>query len=161
MNNIIETIKRNDLLKIALVGLAIYLYFTYFKKETLDNQPADQEPVPEKEETKVESQTTEEKVSGAEFQAKPQLVADDLLPKYDESNEFAKQNPVSNLLKEQNFLIGGYHTGVSTHINSSRISYRDLRSSPAIPKDTSLSVWNVSSYEEAAGAGRKKLEIGA
>jgi hypothetical protein len=158
MNTIIETIKQNDLLKIALVGLAIYLYFTYFKKETLDNQPVELET---KVETKVESQTTEDKVSGAEFQAKPQLVADDLLPKYDESNEFAKQNPVSNLLKEQNFLIGGYHTGVSTHINSSRISYRDLRSSPAIPKDTSLSVWNVSSYEEAAGSGRKKLEIGS
>jgi hypothetical protein len=156
MNTIIETIKQNDLLKIALVGLAIYLYFTYFKKETLDNQPAELDT---KKEVKVESQTTEDKVSGAEFQAKPQLVADDLLPKYDESNEFAKQNPVSNLLKEQNFLIGGYHTGVSTHINSSRISYRDLRSSPAIPKDTSLSVWNVSSYEEAAGAGRRQLEI--
>ena len=28
-------------------------------------------------------------------------------------------------------------------------------------KDTSLSVWNISSYDEPVGAGRKKLEIGA
>lgn len=154
MNNIIETIKQNDLLKIALIGLAVYVYFTYMKKETLDNQEAEAEYVPQ-----IATQTTEPDVIGAAFQSKPQLAADDLLPKYDESNDFAKQNPVSNLLKEQNFLIGGYHTGISTVISSQKQAYHDLRSCPSIPKDTSLSVWNISSYDEPVGSGRRQLEI--
>lgn len=45
---------------------------------------------------------------------KDQLKAEDLLPKYDDANAFAKENPVSNLLKEQNFLISGYHVGINT-----------------------------------------------
>ncbi len=43
---------------------------------------------------------------------KDQLKAEDLLPKYDDANAFAKENHVSNLLKEQNFLISGYHVGI-------------------------------------------------
>lgn len=165
MNNIIETIKKNTLLQLALVGVAIYIYFNYMKKETLENDSAPEEVAPEEvapeEVAQVQTQVPiNEQSVGAKFEASPQLIADDLLPKYDESNEFAKQNPVSNLLKEQNFMISGYHSGINTVISSNKMAYHDLRSMPPVPKDTSLSVWNISSYDEPVGSGRKQLEIG-
>lgn len=89
---------------------------------------------------------------------KPRLEADDLLPKYDDANEFAKQNPVTDLLKEQNFLIGGYHTGINTVMQANKIPYHDLRSAPPIAKET-VGPWSQSSYEVPAGTGRRMLEI--
>lgn len=91
---------------------------------------------------------------------KPQLNADDLLPKYDEANEFAKQNPVADLLKEQNFLISGYHVGVNTVMQSNKMPYHDLRSAPPIPKE-SVGPWSQSSYETPAGGARRQFDLGA
>jgi len=148
--DVISSFKKSNLIQVIAIGVIVYFMFTYMKKETLENDKEVEEPSVE--ESPVETPSID-------VQPKDQLAAEDLLPKYDESNEFAKENPVSNLLKEQNFLIGGYHTGVTTHVSSQKIPYHDLRSVPAIPKDTSLSVWNISSYDEPAGAGRRQLEI--
>lgn len=82
----------------------------------------------------------------------------DLLPKYDDANEFALQNPVSKLLKEQNFLISGYHVGINTVMQSNKIPYYDIRSAPPIPKEE-VGPWSQSSYETPAGSGRRGLEI--
>ena len=89
-----------------------------------------------------------------------QLTADDLLPKYDEASDFAKENPVSSLLKEQNFLVSGYHMGINTVLQSNKIPYHDLRSAPVIPKQT-VGPWAQSSYDEAAGQNRRHFELGA
>ena len=89
-----------------------------------------------------------------------QLKAEDLLPKYDEATDFSKENPVSNLLKEQNFLISGYHMGVNTVLQSNKIPYHDLRSAPVIPKQD-IGPWGQSSYEQFAGsAARRHFELG-
>lgn len=87
------------------------------------------------------------------------LKADDLLPKYDDENAFAKENPVSKLLKEQNFLISGYHVGINTVMQSNKIPYHDLRSLPPIPKE-SVGPWNQSSLEQSPSQLRRSFEIG-
>jgi len=89
-----------------------------------------------------------------------QLTADDLLPKYDEASDFTKENPVSNLLKEQNFLISGYHMGINTVLQSNKIPYYDLRSAPVIPKQD-VGPWSQSSFTENSGSKRRYFEIGA
>lgn len=89
------------------------------------------------------------------------LKTEDLLPKYDEANEFTKENPASQLLKEQNFLISGYHMGVNTQVQSNKIAYHDLRSAPVIPKQNVGPFLN-SSYETFGGSsGRRFFELGA
>lgn len=89
------------------------------------------------------------------------LKSEDLLPKYDEASDFAKENPVSNLLKEQNFLISGYHMGINTVMQSNKIPYHDLRSAPVIPKQN-LGPFLNSSYETFGGnSGRRFFELGA
>jgi len=87
------------------------------------------------------------------------LQAEDLLPKYNDANEFAKENPVSKLLKEQNFLISGYHVGINTVMQSNKIPYHDIRSLPPIPKE-SVGPWNQSSFEQSPAQLRRQFEIG-
>ena len=87
------------------------------------------------------------------------LTTADLLPKYDDANSFAKENPVSKLLKEQNFLISGYHVGINTVMQSNKIPYLDIRSLPPIPKED-VGPWNKSSFEQSPAALRKSFEIG-
>jgi|APCry1669192647_1035423.scaffolds.fasta_scaffold18164_2 hypothetical protein len=88
-----------------------------------------------------------------------QLTASDLLPKYDEANDFVKENPVSGLLKEQNFLISGYHMGINTVMQSNKIAYLDLRSAPPIPKQDVGPFLN-SSYDSFGGSSaRRYFEI--
>lgn len=85
------------------------------------------------------------------------LQAEELLPKYDEANEFAKENPVTELLKEQNYLISGYHLGINTTMQSSKIPYYDLRSLPAVPKvDWPI---NNSSLDRSNAFQRRKVDI--
>lgn len=154
MTDIFKMIKSNDLLKIALVLLGVYLFLTYKStgKEGVDNV------IDAKLEIKKEDQP---KPIGKEqvVTEKKQIDGEDLLPKYDDANEFAKQNPVSKLLKEQNFLISGYHVGINTVMQSNKIPYYDIRSAPPIPKEV-VSPWSQSSFEQPAGAGRKQLEVG-
>lgn len=182
MANLIEMIKSNDLLKLALVLLGVYLFVNYMKKESMENvdhgmysgmpsemmvegvenvsQGVEPEPVGQQ----FIQLTAPPQVQKQEVQAavapKQQLNADELLPQYDEENEFAKQNPVSDLLKEQNFLISGYHVGINTVMQSNKIPYHDLRSAPPIPKE-SVGPFLNSSYEVPAGTGRRFLEIGS
>lgn len=97
---------------------------------------------------------TDKIVSGA-----TQLTADDLLPKYDAASDFAKENPVSDLLKEQSFLVSGYHMGINTVMQSNKIPYYDLRSAPPIPKQN-VGPWAQSSYESFGGASaRRQFEL--
>jgi hypothetical protein len=181
MASILETIQSNDLLKVFLILLGVYLFITYTSKsksESMNNTygfapnyiesvenvaekptsiaqgaaPAAQAVAP------AASKSAEQQQVDSVVAGKSQLKAEDLLPKYDDANEFAKQNPVSNLLKEQNFLISGYHVGINTVMQSNKIPYHDLRSAPPIPKET-VSPWSQSSYEQPAGAGRRGLEI--
>ncbi|NDD83686.1 hypothetical protein EBZ38_05300 [bacterium] len=185
MADIFKQIGDNDLLKILLVVAGIYFFISYTKKETLENvntyedypmtladnyapasltlEPVDDEPksnpaelaqpITEDNVAKVDKKIVDDIVKG-----KPQLESKDLLPKYDDANAFAKENPVSKLLKEQNFLISGYHVGINTVVQSNKIPYHDLRSAPPIPKQN-VGPWSQSSYETPMGSMRKQLEI--
>jgi hypothetical protein len=167
--DILEMIQKNDMLKVILILLAVYFFMKYYNRESLDNVEAEAKPVeaqapmaqpdvkavaapvlaPE-----AQQQQVEKVVAG-----QTQLTANDLLPTYDDANEFAKQNPVSQLLQEQNFLQAGYHMGINTVVQSNKIPYLDIRSCPPIPK-SEVGPFNNSSYEQPVGANRRFLEIG-
>lgn len=167
--DILEMIQKNDMLKVILILLAVYFFMKYYNRESLDNVEAEAKPVeaqalmaqpdvkavaapvlaPE-----AQQQQVERVVAG-----QTQLTANDLLPTYDDANEFAKQNPVSQLLQEQNFLQAGYHMGINTVVQSNKIPYLDIRSCPPIPK-SEVGPFNNSSYEQPVGANRRFLEIG-
>jgi hypothetical protein len=170
MAGFFEIIKTNKIIQFALIAVVIYFAITYMMpKETLENTEAapappaeaEKEPAVEEKPQVVGGTLGEPEIAAAPVPEKPsQLDAGELLPKYDEANEFAKQNPVSKLLKEQNFLISGYHIGVNTVMQSNKIKYHDLRSVPPIPKE-SVGPFLQSSYENPMGAGRRQLEVGA
>ena len=180
MPNFLEMLKSNWV-KILIIVVAIYFIVMYANKESIDNVSGEQPVAENKEETKQEvkvepsvaaaadlapvSQAAAVEVTPQEQQehidkivaGSKQLTGEDLLPKYDDANEFAKENPVSKLLKEQNFLISGYHVGVNTVLQSNKIPYLDIRSLPPIPKET-VGPWNQSSYESQKM--RRGFEIG-
>lgn len=181
MANILETIQKNDMLKVLLVVLGIYLLYTYFKPqekydsyygmipEQLENT-AQQEMTLAQPESELLGETPGKVVSKdpkpSQLQQQidkivaggDQIKADDLLPKYDDANSFAKENPVSKLLKEQNFLISGYHAGINTVLQDRKVGNLDLRSLPPIPKET-VGPWHQSSYEQSPGQLRRGVEI--
>lgn len=168
--NILETIQKNNIFKVLLILAGVYFFMIYYNKETLDNTNYDAVQVPITQVPvgdaapgslaavpmmmSVEEQQVDSVVAGP-----TQLSTSDLLPKYDDASDFAKQNPVSKILQEQNFLQAGYHIGINTTIQSNKIPYLDIRSAPPIPKQEA-GPWNQSSYEEPMGAKRRHLEIG-
>ena len=166
MDSLIQLVKNNDLVKIVLILGAVYLFMQYYHKENLENVEGTSTTVVQPPATITLASSAPILVS-SDAQAKQidkvvagptTLTTEDLLPKYDDANEFAKQNPTSKLLQEQNFLTSGYHMGINTVMQSNKIKYHDLRSCPPIPKQE-LGPWNQSSYETPVGAGRKMLEI--
>jgi hypothetical protein len=178
MANILELIQSNDMIKVALILLGVYIFFNYMKKgtrkaeqmenyygimpEQLENVQGEEKPIAKPQAPveqvpvvkNAEQEHIDKIVAGAD-----QVKADDLLPKYDAENEFAKENPVSKLLKEQNFLISGYHVGINTVMQSNKIPYHDIRSLPPIPKENA-GPWNQSSYEQSPAQMRRFFEIG-
>ena len=185
MAKILDFLQSNGMVKVLLAVIVIVLIYVYMKGsffETLENitgvetlpevqahvqvepQPVQQNtivlgdglgPVEQQPVVVDEQQKQIDKVvAGTE-----QLGAEDLLPKYDDANEFAKENPVSKLLKEQNFLISGYHVGINTVMQSNKIPYHDIRSLPPIPKE-SVGPWNQSSFEQSPAQLRRQFEIG-
>jgi len=175
MADLFKEIQENDLLKILLIVAGIYLFIQYTKKEesytpvsdvpirldqdlspspVVTSAPIVQPPA----DVQTAAPVTDDSHIQEIVQGKPQLKTEDLLPKYDDASTFAKENPVSKLLKEQNFLISGYHVGVNTVVQSNKIPYHDLRSAPPIPKQT-VGPWSQSSYETPMGSMRRQLEI--
>jgi hypothetical protein len=168
--NILETIQNNDMLKIALILVAAYLFMTYYK-ENLDNTPTTIPTTPVTQ-TLVTPPSNSLSNNGPAPQDSAQqdqinkivagptaLTTKDLLPAYSDATDFAKQNPVSKLLAENNYLQSGFHMGINSVIQSNKIPYLDLRSCPPIPKQT-VGPWGQSSFEQPAGFGRRMLEIG-
>lgn len=87
------------------------------------------------------------------------LRAEELLPTYDDANEFAKENPVTELLKEQNYIVSGYQIGINTTSQASKIPNLDLRAAPPIPKmDWPI---NNSSMDRSNGFQRREMNIGS
>lgn len=173
MDNIIQTIQSNDLVKILLIVGLIYFFMSYMKvgsKEKLENVdevPVDLEVLQQAANESERVTFTPANIPTAQEQQQQidnvvagsdRLTAADLLPKYDVANAFAKENPVSQLLKEQNFLVSGYHAGINTVMQSNKIPYLDLRVLPPIPKE-SVGPWNQSSYEQSPASLRRGLEI--
>ena len=165
MDSLIQLVKNNDIIKIALILGVIYLFMKFYHKENLDNvtqvQTAPVIAQPQVPTQLSETITPKQQMTQIDkvIAGKTALTTQDLLPKYDDANDFAKQNPVSKLLQETNFLTSGYHQGINTIVSSNKIPYHDLRSVPPIPKQE-MGPWNQSSYENAMGSGRKFLEIG-
>jgi hypothetical protein len=153
MNRIIQLVKENDLVKIALIGLVVYFFVNYTKKqEGLDMLPA--YDVNYLSDISPQQSQIDSIVAG-----KDQLTADDLLPKYDEQNAFAQENPVSKLLQEKNFLISGFNQGITTNVSNHKIGYHDLRGLPYVISKENVGPWNQSSYDQPAGADIKPLII--
>lgn len=172
--DILKTIQNNDMLKIALILVAAYLFMSYYK-ENLDNTST-------KIQTPVNIPVTQTHVTPPSIALSSNgpaphdsaqqneinkivagpttLTTKDLLPSYSAASDFAKQNPVSKLLAENNYLESGYHIGINTVVQSNKIPYLDIRSAPPIPKQQ-VGPWNQSSFEQPAGFGRRMLEIGS
>ena len=182
--NIIEVIKKNNILKIVLILVAVYFFMRFYQRETLENVGTIQVPLVQpmvvqpqldlpvhmkKRESEHLFELNEEVVDHTKHTQQQQiekivagptqLTTTDLLPKYDAANEFAKENPVGKLLQEKSFLQAGYHMGINTVMQSNKIPYLDIRSVPPIPKTTVGPFMN-SSYEQPVGSGRKFFEIG-
>ena len=168
--DILEMIQKNDILKVILILLGVYFFMRYYNRESLANveaevnqAPVKQPPVvqakPEPEQAPVLTPQEQQKQVEKVVAGSNQLTANDLLPVYDDANEFAQQNPVSQLLQEQNFLQAGYHMGINTVIQSNKIPYLDIRSCPPIPK-REVGPFNNSSFEQPVGSNRRFLEIG-
>lgn len=180
-----NTLMENKFLIPAIFVIFFIIYMSYLasqKKESLDNVDKKPEmpfvvtdvpvvvtdvPVVKSDDFKPVEKVSQSNERGNNYAAvefpkeSAQLKSEDLLPKYDEASAFAKENPVSKLLKEQNFLISGYHAGVNTVMQSNKIPYHDLRSAPAIPKQN-LGPFLNSSYETFGGSsGRRFFELGA
>jgi hypothetical protein len=178
--DVLRYIQKNDMVKILLILLGVYLFMKYYHKENLDNttQIATLLQAPTLPSNKSDPQGVAQGITQGIAQApsptetaqsvhidsiiagQTQLTTADLLPTYDKANDFTKENPVSKLLQEQNFLQAGYHMGINTISQSNKIKYLDLRSCPPIPKQD-VSPFLNSSYEEPAGAKRRYLEIGS
>lgn len=168
-----ETIQKNDMLKVILILAGVYLFMTYYYKETLENvsettikvnsAPDTQVPVtqaaPGSLAVGAPAMSAKQQEVASMVAGSTQLSTSDLLPKYDDASDFAKQNPVSKILQEQNFIQAGYHIGINTTIQSNKIPYLDIRSMPPIPKQEA-GPWNQSTFEEPVGAKRRHFEIG-
>jgi hypothetical protein len=161
----IKQVQSNSMLQVLLVVVGIYLVFKYTQEGLENVVGADQVPMYSEDVVAPKMPQVPEMPQAPEApqvpqvpQEKSQLNAEDLLPKYDDANDFAKQNPVSKLLKEQNFLVSGYHVGINTVMQSNKIPYHDLRSAPPIPKE-SVSPFLNSSFEQPAGANRRALHL--
>lgn len=184
--SIIDIIKKNDILKVVLILAAVYFFMKYYHRETLDNVGAIDMPVMQpmvvqpilsapslaqpnsvnvlapavtKDAMPVNTVSAQQAQLDKIVAGPTQLTTSDLLPKYDAANDFAKENPVSKLLQEQNFLQAGYHMGINTVVQSNKIPYLDIRSCPPIPKQTVGPFLN-SSFEQPAGSSRRQFEIG-
>lgn len=172
MANILETIQNNDVVKVLLVVLGIYLLYTYYFKPQ-EKYTSYYGTMPEQLENVDEKPVVQGETEGANLPVTPEeqqqqiakivegqdkIKADDLLPKYDDANAFAKENPVSKLLKEQNFLISGYHAGINTTLQDRKVGNLDIRSLPPIPKET-VGPWHQSSYEQSPSQFRRGVEI--
>lgn len=157
MNNIIEIIKNNDLLKLGLVVVAIYFFMQYYNKEKLENVDTNTSTTNTPIKSFEKPLEADQMAIDDAVADKKQLKPDDLLPNYNEANDFTKQNPVSKLLQEQNFLTASYHQGINTVGNAKKIAYLDLRNLPPIPKQA-VGPWNNSSYDTPPGHLRKNLD---
>lgn len=180
MAKILDFLQSSGMVNVLLAVSVIVLIYVYMKGsffESLENisEEIPMAPVQEVQEVQEVQQPSLALGNGLELQQEEldeqqkqidkvvagttRLEAEDLLPKYDDANEFAKENPVSKLLKEQNFLISGYHVGVNTVMQSNKIPYHDIRSLPPVPKE-SVGPWNQSSYEQSPAQLRRQFEIG-
>jgi hypothetical protein len=175
MQELIDFVKNNTLVQILIAGAILY-FFMQYNKETLDNVSGTSAPVQAPSTTalpqaltSVSEKAAPASVSVADQQqahvdsivaGSSQLTTSDLLPVYDDANDFAKQNPVSKLLSSQNYLQAGFHSGINTVIQSNKIPYLDLRSCPPIPKQE-VGPWQQSSFEQSAGSQRRFMEIGS
>lgn len=158
MAGLFDFVKKNPVIAFVVALVVIYLIMNLFPMEGLEN--VEQQAVEEAPKQEATSEASVEANSYGEFQPSAvEFSPEDLLPKYDEQSEFAQQNPVSELLKEKNFLISGYHVGVNTVMQSNKIPYHDLRSLPPIPKQD-VGPWSQSSYEKSPAAQRRGFEIG-
>lgn len=181
MAKILDFLQSSGTVNVLLAVLVIVLVYLYMKGslfESLENISEEIQMAPVQQDQQIEQQPSLALGNGLEPQPEQpvvvdeqqkqidrvvagttQLGAEDLLPKYDDANEFAKENPVSKLLKEQNFLISGYHVGINTVMQSNKIPYHDIRSLPPVPKE-SVGPWNQSSYEQSPAQLRRQFEIG-
>jgi len=166
MADLLQSVKTNTYIQIALLFGVLYFVFKHFNKEMFtenleENTPQEQQPAVASQPAPQPPVVPSPAVAAAAVVQKseaPQLEAEDLLPKYDEANDFAQQNPVSKLLKEQNFLISGYHMGINTVMQSNKMPFHDLRSAPPIPKEN-VGPFLQSSYEKPVGSSLRQMII--
>jgi hypothetical protein len=198
MNSVLNTLKTNVLVQVALLSVLAYVIYMYkdnisgmfkanFRNLKMTNVNTGSAPVPS---APVSSVTTKEgldntssgsattssgvsayntpsssvpmdgdlaafDISATEKQAlesiasgASQLVLGDLLPKYDTST--TSTDAVTTVLQNQNQLINGFAQGNDTISSSKRIPYNDFRENILIPKDDTISPWNISPFDESS-----------
>lgn len=180
----VKNLWKNDLVKIAVVLLIIFLVLKYFKKftEGLDvsapatlpiatnpnsNQMSVAIPSTMPVSTPVNAQLPQQMNMPSEDSqmnfitcAGQTLSATDLLPTNAEASSFAQNNP-NTLLTDQNFLISGFSMGLNSRGGSNKNPNLQLRSDPVIPAtSSSVGPWNNStiSYDPQL---RKTFDIGS
>lgn len=170
MDSIVNYIKNNQIAKILIVLVIVFVFLYFLKpatesfvKENLDNtEETTLQPVQQVTQQPSDSINFTQSPVANPYQDvlkdKPQLKTEELLPNYSKENEFVKGNPIADLLKEKNFLISGYHIGIDTISSSNKIPNYDLRSVVPIPK-IETGPWMQSSYE--VQPIRRQLEIGS
>lgn len=145
------------LLTVAVViGLIIALYFLFGHKATSVlpvEKLADINMIPFPADEDVKADINDSLLPQPELDLEA-LKEVPLLPKYDESEQFAKDHPVTDLLRQQNFIVGGHHNGINSTLQSNKIPYLDIRALPPIVKED-VSPWNKSSYEQIPGGQRR------
>lgn len=156
--DMLNVLKSNMYVQLLLAAIIIYFVYNYHYSEKLENLPMDhQGPVDFRLNATPQLNQNIPLPTTA-----PQLSSQDLLPKYDDANEFSRNNPAEKVLQEQNFLQNGYHIGISTEIESgTKIPYYDLRDLPVIPKNNSVSPWMQSSFEQSPGMKRRGFTLNA
>lgn len=150
------TSQHRQLIQVSLgLGILVVLYFLFIREpqEGLEDVSGNSLPAP------IVMMPSQSLAPEVEYEEPPEEDPVRLLPQYDESEEFAEEHPIKSLLKEQNYLVGGYPIGINTSLQSNKIPYLDIRSLPPIPKEH---VWpiNQSSYEQSPGQTRRGFELG-
>ena len=150
----------------VIVGIALYFSNNPAKQQEVD-LPEDEE-VDEEEftesfavEPNLESvgQTNNvDETLDQGLKPRKQLNPEELLPKDEKANAWAKVNPKGQgSLELKNFMEAGYHLGVNTVGQSLRNANLQIRSEPANPS-VPVSIWNNSTI--TSDSSRRALEIG-
>ena len=152
----------------VIVGIALYFSNNGTKQQVIDIEDEENESVEEMTEPEtfavepnlesVSQNNNVDETLDQGLKSRKQLNPEELLPKDETANAWAKVNPKGQgSLELKNFTEAGYHLGVNTVGQSLRNANLQIRSEPANPS-VPVSIWNNSTI--TSDSSRRGLEIG-